>query len=102
MNNLCLEMTLRSTTQKTVGSPLTTDKTEPSLSIHDSVIVSTLVVKEQGENLLIKLPKATTLACRTRYGIQYFLRSRMYLLSIFALPEKICRSVSLLCMNCRF
>jgi hypothetical protein len=34
-------------------------KTNTSIHHHDSVIVSTLVVKEHGERLLIKLPEAT-------------------------------------------
>lgn len=54
MKNLCLSMTPWSIIQKTVGAPPITDRKETPFSNHDSVIVSTLVVKEHGERLLIK------------------------------------------------
>lgn len=54
MKNLCLSIAPWSIIQKTVGAPPTTDRKETPFSNHDSVIVSTLVVKEHGERLLIK------------------------------------------------
>lgn len=54
MKNLCLGMTRRSIIQKTADAPPTADTAETPLLVHDSVIVSTLVVKEHGERLLIE------------------------------------------------
>jgi hypothetical protein len=42
-----------------VGALLTTDTNKTSFPTHDSVIVSTLVVKDHGESLLIELPRTT-------------------------------------------
>lgn len=54
MKNLCLAMTSWSIIQPTAGAPPTAERKKTPFSNHDSVIVSTLVVKEHGERLLIK------------------------------------------------
>ena len=45
---------------KTAGELFTVDTNKPTFQNHDSVIVSTLVVKENGESLLIKFPETTS------------------------------------------
>jgi hypothetical protein len=46
--------------KNTAGVFLAADTCRTTSQNHDSVIVKTLVVKELGENLLIKLPEATS------------------------------------------
>ena len=60
MKNLSFEQIGELCITNTAGVILTADTYNTTHQYHDSVIVTTLVVKEHGRSLLIKLPEATS------------------------------------------